>query len=92
MTPRGFQPLTVSTTAVGLTVPAAVAEANFAFVRCETTNVRWRDDGTAPTAAVGGGTLMEVGEALEYDGNLRAIKFIRDGAADATLDITYYRA
>lgn len=90
MTPTGYQQLTVSTTSVGLTVPATVAEANFALIRCSTNDVRWRDDGTDPTATVG--VPLKANETLEYDGRLRVIEFIRSGAADATLDITYYRA
>lgn len=58
------------------------------MIRCATANVRWRDDGTAPTASVG--VPLNAGEELDYDGNQAVIQFIRTGAADATLDISYY--
>lgn len=84
--PRGYQQLTVSSTAVSLTIPAG-KRVTFALVRCSTANVRYRDDGTDPTATVGEPLLA--GEVLEYDANVAAVKFIRQ-SADATLDISYY--
>jgi hypothetical protein len=89
--PVGYQQLTVSSTAVGLTVPieGGVA-ANLALIRVATAAVRWRDDGTNPTASVG--MPLAVDDTLVYDGQLVAAKFIRKDAADATLDIAYYRA
>lgn len=81
----GFQALTVSSSAVGFTKPVG---ASFALIRSETADVRWRDDGTNPTATVG--ALLAANESLEYDGPLDAIKFIRTGGTDATLGIHYY--
>lgn len=84
-TPLGYEKLTVSSTAVGLaSIPS---RAYFALVRCESNNVRWRDDGTAPTATEG--ILMKADEFLEYDGSLTKIKFIRVGS-DATVYVSYY--
>lgn len=89
--PAGHQQLTTTlSAAVGLTVPAAAANsvtARLALIRCETTSVRWRDDGTDPTSSVG--MLLDVGESLWYNGDLQAIKFIRT-AASAVLDVAYY--
>lgn len=82
--PTGYQQLTVSSTAVGLTVPSG---SDFANVRCSTAGVRYRDAGVDPTASVG--QVLNAGEILNYDGALGSIKFIRQ-SADATLDITYY--
>lgn len=62
--------------------------AGYTVIRCATANVRWRDDGTAPTATVG--MPLNVGEELDYDGDPSTLKFIRSGAADATLDISFY--
>jgi hypothetical protein len=67
-----------------LTAPAG---ARFAIVTCEQVAVRWRDDGTAPTAAVG--FPLAVGSVLTYSGNLAAIKFIGQFAG-ATLDVAYF--
>jgi hypothetical protein len=49
--------------------------------------VRWRDDGTAPTASVGMPILAN--GMLSYDGDLTTIRFIQT-AATATINITYY--
>lgn len=95
--PLGFQTLTVSSAAVGLTRPTEAAvsgatkpvNANYAYITVETNAVRWRDDGTDPTAGVG--SPVAAGATLIYDGDLSTIKFIRQ-SADATLTIAYYRA
>ena len=90
-TPLGSQQLTVSATAVGLTVPGpsgGIPGPNFAVIRCSTANVRF-DDNTSPTSAAGVPLLAT--EILKYDGSLGAVKFIRSSTADATLDIAYYR-
>jgi hypothetical protein len=50
--------------------------------------VRWRDDGTSPTAAVG--NPVQAGAQLVYSGALSAIQFIQQ-AASATLDVSYYQ-
>lgn len=71
--------------ATSLTVPAGSTRA---LIQCEGQSVRWRDDGTAPTAAVG--QLLATGTILEYNGPLAAIQFIQT-AATATLDVSYYK-
>lgn len=61
---------------------------NMALVRCEGQSVRWRDDNTAPTAAVG--QLLNVGDVLMLDNsNISRIRFIQT-AATATLNVNYY--
>lgn len=92
--PIGFEQITVSSTAIGCTASkinpgSGVAGANYALFRCETSDVRWRDDGVDPTASVG--YLLRTNEELVYDGQLSKIKFIR-ATADATIDASYYRA
>jgi hypothetical protein len=56
--------------------------------------VRWRDDGTNPTATVGTplgtGTVGAGPQVLEYEASGTALKFIRSAAADALLNLTYY--
>lgn len=92
-TPKGKQQLTVSSSAVSLTVPGPannIPGANYATIRCTAANVRWNDDGTnAPTTNVG--QQLFANEILDYDGNLGALQFIRDDATDAVLDIQYFR-
>lgn len=84
-TPMGFQKLTVSSTAVALTVPA---DSTWCIVKVETDAVRWRDDGTNPVAATG--MPQAVGDTFVYSGTLSAIKFIRV-TTDATLSVSYYK-
>jgi len=92
-TPCGYQQITVLTSAVGLTVPAAGSIPGMlqAPTRClivpEAQAVRWRDDGTDPSATVG--QPLAVGAELRYDGDLKKIKFFEQ-AASAKLNITYY--
>ncbi len=81
---KGYQQLTVSSTAVGFTVPAG---ATHAHVSVEDDAVRWRADGTNPTASVG--TQITTGSAERFAGNLSAIKFIRV-TGDAELNIHYF--
>lgn len=80
----GYQQLTSLAAAAGLTVPVG---ANYCLIIAETQNVRWRDDGTNPTAAAG--MPLDVGVAFEYDGDLNRIKFI-EVAASAKLNVSYY--
>ena len=88
----GYQQITDLSASVGLTVP--VRDVNglsciptIALITPETQGVRWRDDGTAPTASVG--MPLAAGVTLQYDGDLSQIKFIQQ-TASAKLNITYY--
>ena len=80
----GYQQITDLSSAVGLTVPSG---ATMALITPETQAVRWRDDGTAPTAAVG--MPIAAGAYFTYDGDLKAIRFIEQ-TASAKLNISYY--
>ena len=83
----GFQQLTVSTSALGLTVPAGASRA---LIRVSGANgVTFRDDGTDPTAAIGF-PIVSTDPFLLYDGELTKIKFIRTGASDGLLNVSYY--
>lgn len=81
----GYQQITSLSSAAGLTVPDG---AIYAIIQCETQNVRWRDDGTAPTASVGM-KLTTAPDLLIYDGALKSIKFIEE-AASAKINVSYY--
>lgn len=83
----GFQQLSSLSSATKLTVPDG---ANIAVIEVNSggQSVRWRDDGTAPTASVG--TELLPGSQLTYSGNLAAIQFIQT-AASATLNVSYYK-
>lgn len=80
----GYQQIVGPSSSTALTVPAG---ATLALIVAETQAVRWRDDGTAPTASVG--MPLAVGISLSYDGDLKAIRFIQS-AATATLNVSYY--
>jgi hypothetical protein len=81
----GYQQITNLAAATALTVPAGAA---YARIICTTQAVRWRDDGTDPTATIG--MPLPVNTELCYDGaNLSRVKFIEQ-AASAVLNITYY--
>jgi len=82
--PVGYQRLTSLTTAAGLTVPAA---ARAALIQAESQPVRWRDDGTAPTASTG--MLIDAGETLFYVGNLGALRFV-ESQSTAALNVSFY--
>jgi hypothetical protein len=68
-----------------LTVPGG---ATLAIFTVEASNVRWRDDGTDPTATVG--MLLVNGQSLIYNGELSAVKFI-DATSGAKIGVSYYR-
>lgn len=82
--PLGYQQLTSLSAATALTVPAG---ARFALLKTETQPVRWRDDGTNPTAAIG--MLLDVGDEFWYTGALKKLKVI-ETTASATLNVAYY--
>ena len=89
----GYQQIADLSASTGLTLP--VTDANglncspaFALIVAETQGVRWRDDGSAPTAFVG--MPLAAGIPLQYDGDLSKIRFIQQ-AAGAKLNISYYR-
>jgi hypothetical protein len=82
----GYEQLPISTIVVALTVPAG---ARWALIALEGANgVRWRADGTPPTAAIG--MPLAGGATLEFEGLPAAIRLIRSGAADALANVTYF--
>lgn len=83
--PLGYEQITDVSLATGLSVPSG---ADFALIQAVSQNVRWRDDGTSPTASVG--MQLTAGDTLRYDGDLSAFEAIED-AASAELNITYYQ-
>ncbi len=89
MTPLGYQQITSLSTTTALTVPADASgrKASICIISTQTQGVRWRDDGTAPTASVGYPLL--VGSEMTYQGALERLKFI-ETSASATLNICYY--
>ena len=76
-------------TALSAAVHLASRGAALALIQAETKDVRWRDDGVAPTATVG--MLLAAGASFVYDGDLDAVQFI-ETAASAKLNINYLGA
>ena len=89
---HGYEQIGTVSSSIGLTIPAVdkngfAVKPTIALIIAETQAVRWRDDGTAPTASVG--MPLAVGVALQYDGDLTKIRFIEQ-TASAKLNISYY--
>ena len=82
--PLGYQQVTALTTSTALTVPELAGRA---VLQAEAQNVRWRDDGVAPTASVG--MIIAAGTDIEYNGDLSLIRFI-EVAVSAKLNVVYY--
>lgn len=80
---KGFEQVTSMATATSLTAPAVATSAT---IQAETQDIRWRDDGTDPTATVG--MLLAAGESMHYQGDLEALRLI-ETAASASLNVTY---
>lgn len=91
----GHQQLTVSTSALSLTVPTGTRPTH-ALIQCGATNaVRWRADGTDPTSSVGialaASTVLDLTDPMgDYSSVIAKFRVIRSGGADATLDIEYF--
>ena len=82
--PYGFQVIASLTTAKSLTAPKG---ALIALIQAEGADIRWRDDGTAPTASLG--MFLGNGQTLQYTGDLQTIKLI-GAAGGATLNVSFY--
>ncbi len=81
----GYQQITSLSAATALTVPTG---ATTAVIVAEAQAVRYRDDGTDPSASVG--MPMAVAFVLTYTGPLSKIKFIEQ-TSGAKLNISYYK-
>lgn len=82
--PKGYQRITSLTASTALTVPAG---ARLALIEAEGVAIRWRDDGTAPTASVG--MTIAAGATLPYAGDLAAIRLIQ-AASGSVANVSYY--
>lgn len=83
--PISYSQLTSLSAATALTVPS---DCHAVLIQAETQNVRWRDDGTDPTASVG--MLLYAGDFLWYNGVPGSLKFIQVSAS-AKLNVTFYK-
>lgn len=88
----GYQQITSLVSATGLTVPTTTVDGlscrpSIAIIVSEVQDVRWRDDGVAPTSMVG--MPLAKGTTLQYDGDIGKIQFIGQ-VGGAILNISYY--
>tara|TARA_R110000823_G_scaffold73147_8_gene168374 strand:- start:1691 stop:1996 length:306 start_codon:yes stop_codon:yes gene_type:complete len=87
----GFERLAVSNTAVGLASIPSNVPIVLVQVDIESNNIRFRADGTNPTATVG--TLGQINQVLWMDGNAdewTSFRAIRE-SSDAVLSVTYWK-
>lgn len=84
-TPLGYQQITSLAAAAPLTIPGT---ATFALVQVEGADVRWRDDGTAPTSAIG--MLLTSSVPVVFSGDLSVLQFIQ-AQASSKLNVSYYK-
>ena len=84
----GFETVTVAATAIGFTA-ATIGRANYALVTVETAPIRWRADGTDPTASVG--HLVAAGDVIVLDEwrDLNNFMAIRTGDTSASISVSY---
>ena len=78
-----------SLTSGGIPVDATGRPATMAFIQAETADVRWRDDGAAPTAAIGNIIVHGIPGILFTD-SLSALQFFALSGSPL-LDIAFYR-
>lgn len=83
--PNGYEQITSLSAAAGLTVPEL---SQWAFIQAESQDLRWRDDGTNPTASTG--MLIKSGEGMWYNGRLSAFKMI-EVVASGKANVSYYK-
>jgi len=82
--PVGYQQITSLVASTALTI---ATDGEIALIQAEDQDVRWRDDGVAPTSSVG--TILGAGLDIWYTGDLSALLFI-ETTASAKLNISYY--
>jgi len=87
--PLGYQQLRNITSSTGLTVPSGSKSVDLI---AEVANVRWRDDGVAPTTTVGALLVTDTTQPVPftYFGNLSKLRFIA-AAAGAILNAMFYK-
>lgn len=81
-----YQQMSVTTVVNLTTVPA---QATYALISPETNGIRWRDDGTDPTAAIG--MPVAAGSTLTYDGDPTKIRIVSQSGT-STVNVSYFVA
>lgn len=91
--PSTFEAISVTNTAVALsaaTLSSNGTQMNYCTGRVQTAQIRYRDDGTAPTSSVG--TVLEVGDVWQAWSNqtASATRFIRTGSTSGVIAVSCY--
>jgi len=84
ITNQGYVQLTSLASATGVTAPGG---ANCAMIQAEGDQIRWRDDGTAPTATVG--MFIPSGGGIWYTGDFTKLQFIQQ-TGGGKINIAFY--
>lgn len=84
VSPLGYEQITSLSSAASLTPPTGAVRA---VIQAEAQTVRYRDDGTSPTASVG--TRLLADDTILYTGDLTAIELIEE-VAGAKVNVHYY--
>jgi hypothetical protein len=87
--PCGFQQLAVDT-AKSLTVPAACGpNPSLAVIKAEAQDLRYRDDGVAPTTTVGM-PIAATDAPIQYQGTIPELQFIAQ-TSGGIVDVLFYK-
>ena len=83
-----YESVTVANSAIGLTAGTYGANV-YALITCETAQIRFRIDGTNPTASEG--HVLNPGDILRLNSNadIAAFKAIRTGSVSGVIKVTY---
>jgi len=84
ITPYGYSQITNLSAVIGI----EGGNGRVALLQAIDQNIRWRDDGTDPTASIG--MRLHAGETFLYNGDLAKIRFIEE-TAGAELNISRYQ-
>lgn len=84
---QGYQQAASLSTSSAINLPSIPQSAGSAVIYVEGSSIRWRDDGTDPTSAVG--NPVNAGQAFCYANDSHGIRIIGQ-TAGATINVTYY--
>lgn len=89
LTPLGFE--TIAGAAASTALPSIPALATKAIISVEDQDIRWRDDGVAPTTTVG--ILLQAGRETLYEGGQAGLVAFRliELAVATEVNISYYQ-
>ena len=88
-----YDEITVAAAAIGLTSNNVLASppARKVIITIEDAQIRWRDDGTDPTASVGRIANPTDTIVLNHGNRISNFRAIRTGSTSATLNVDYLR-